>query len=142
MINIKLKREHKDAVVPKLATEGSAGFDLVLVEDEMVLVGHTTRCKTGISIELPKGYEGQVRSRSGLAADGIVVANSPGTIDWDYRGELIVLIHNQGQFDKVLRKGDRIAQLVIQKIPEIFIEVVNNLTLTQRGEQGFGSTGV
>ena len=140
-ITVKLRRLSDDAVVPTKATKGSSGYDLYITEDEMVLQGHTQLCKTGIAIELPMGYEGQVRSRSGLAKHGIVVANSPGTIDSDYRGEVGVLLYNQGDYDRIMYKGERIAQLVIQKIPNVTIEEVDNFSDTDRGSGGFGSSG-
>lgn len=138
---INFRKVISNAMVPTKATEGSAGFDLYLGEHEMVEQGHTQLCKTGIQLELPPGYEGQIRSRSGLAKDGLVVANSPGTIDSDYRGEVKVLIHNQGENDRILKPGERIAQLVIQKVPEVTFKEVFTFSETDRGSGGFGSTG-
>ena len=122
MIEVKVRRLTDEAMVPTRATEEAAGFDLYLSEAVMVHKGSTVLCKTGIAIELPPGYEGQVRSRSGLSENGFVVANSPGTLDSDYRGEVGVLIHNQGKFGRIFRVGDRIAQLVIKEVPKVDME--------------------
>lgn len=129
----------------KPATEGSAGIDLfACIEEQICLnrMGEREVIPTGIHIELPLYWEGQVRPRSGLAAkSGITVTNSPGTIDSDYRGEIKVILHNTSSRKFWVRPGDRIAQLVIKPVWLPVIEYVDDLSDTDRGEGGFGSTG-
>lgn len=130
--------------LPKYQTELSSGMDLYanLDEEHLIHGGMTTVIPTGIHIQVPKGYEGQVRTRSGMAAKKLlVVANSPGTIDADYTGEIKVILHNNSEFTKVIKDGDRIAQLVICPIKQIILEEVEEFDETERGERGFGSTG-
>ena len=142
LVTVKVKKLREDAVIPTKGSEGAAGYDLYLPYGEMFCKKKTKLVKTGIAIELPEGYEAQVRSRSGLTLKkGLVVANSPGTIDCDYRGEIGVIMYNQGEFDRILEAGDRIAQLVIQKVPEVKLDIVEDLVDTERGGGGFGSTG-
>lgn len=128
--------------VPNYETLQSAGMDLradlkwVLGPRESILI------PTGISIELPEGYEAQIRPRSGLAYKyGITVLNSPGTIDADFRGGIGVILMNHGNSDFVINVGDRIAQMVISKFERVEWKIVNQLESTERGEGGFGSTG-
>ncbi|SBO30401.1 Deoxyuridine 5'-triphosphate nucleotidohydrolase [Anaplasma phagocytophilum] len=131
--------------LPSYATPQSAGLDLYAALSEEVVIRSGERCliRTGVAIELPDGYEAQVRSRSGLAAKaGVIVLNSPGTIDADYRGEIAVILANFGASDYVVKHGDRIAQLVIAPVMRISWEESSNITETQRGAGGFGSTGV
>lgn len=131
--------------LPTYATEFSSGMDLRadLKEDLTLLPGERKLIPTGLFIELPKGFEAQVRSRSGLALkQGITCLNSPGTIDADYRGEIGVLLINLSGENQVIQPGDRIAQLVIQPVVQCTWESVNGLTETERGEGGFGHTGV
>lgn len=128
------------AIMPKRATKHSAGFDLCCDEGFTLYKWQHKLITTGIAIAIPVGLEGQIRARSGLAAQRILIPNSPGTIDADYRGEIKVLLLNVGA-DKFFIAGDRIAQLVITRVPEVsFVEgVVKNDT--ERGSGGFGSTG-
>lgn len=129
------------ARVPLRATSGSAGFDLFANEDITLHVGEIFKVSTGVSLEIPEGFEGQVRSRSGLASKGVIVVNSPGTIDSDYRGEIKVLLMSFRHAHEI-KKGDRIAQLVFAPVVHVdCIRVVDNLDETERGEGGFGSTG-
>jgi dUTP pyrophosphatase len=131
--------------LPKYETSGSAGMDLVAaIENDIILKTHEVKLiKTGIAIALEKGYEAQIRPRSGLALkNGITVLNSPGTIDSDYRGEICVILINHAQNDFVISRGMRIAQMVIAKYEQAKIEIVENLDETSRGQGGFGSTGV
>lgn len=138
---VKLVKMHEAAVLPQKATEGSAGFDLVSIEDGTIIGGSRAVFRTGIGMELPPGYEAQVRPRSGLALKhGLTVLNSPGTIDSDYRGEVKVIIANHGPTYAV-KAGDKIAQVVVQRVPSIDFEVVDALSETDRGAGGFGSTG-
>jgi dUTP pyrophosphatase len=130
-------------VLPKYATRGDAGADLVSAEDVRISAHQRVLVKTGIKIAIPEGYVGLVHPRSGLALKhGITVLNAPGTIDAGYRGEVGVILLNTGSLDFEVKAGDRIAQLVIQKVEYAEFEVVDSLTETDRGEGGFGSTGV
>ena len=133
-----------DLPLPARATAGAAGIDLrACVDGEIaVLPGARTLVPTGIAIALPQGYEGQVRPRSGLALDhGLTLLNSPGTVDADYRGEIAVLLVNLGQRPARIRRGDRIAQLVVQRVPETAWVEVDELPATERGSGGFGHSG-
>jgi dUTP pyrophosphatase len=113
-----------------------AGADVVLAPGERALI------PTGLAMELPSGYEGQIRSRSGLAiTDGIAVLNSPGTVDADYRGEIGVILVNFSQVPFHVRRGARIAQLVISRVERVAVVVSERLTTSVRGQDGFGSTG-
>lgn len=130
--------------LPKYETKGSAGMDIraSLHADFNLVAGDRALIPTGIHVELPEGYEIQVRPRSGLALKhGITVLNSPGTIDADYRGEIGVILFNTSKEDFLIKDGERIAQLVVNKIPQIEWEEVLFVTETVRGNGGFGSTG-
>lgn len=131
--------------LPHYETEASAGMDLKAHLEDKIILGPLERIivKTGLFIELPVGYEAQVRPRSGLAAKkGITVLNAPGTIDADYRGEIGVILVNLSKEAFVINDGERIAQLVIAKHERANWENVEILGETDRGEGGFGSTGV
>ena len=133
-----------DLALPRYETEFSAGLDLRAALEEELPVGPGERVviPTGLKIEIPAGYEGQVRPRSGLAMKyGLTVLNAPGTIDADYRGEVKVLLVNLGQNAHVLERGERVAQLVIAPVTRVVLEEVAELSETERGEGGFGSTG-
>ena len=132
--------------LPAYATEASAGMDLraAVPEDEPVVLhpGDRHAVPTGLSMAIPVGYEGQVRPRSGLAfRHGVTCLNSPGTIDADYRGEVKVILINHGQEPFVIKRGERIAQMVIAPVTRGVLKVVSSLDETQRGAGGFGSTG-
>jgi len=129
---------------PAYQSEHASGMDLVaaLERDTEIAPGQVLAVPTGIRLEIPPGYEGQVRARSGLAArHAIGVPNAPGTIDADYRGEVQVLLVNFGTSPYVVRRGDRIAQLVFAPVARATIETSPALTETSRGEGGFGHTG-
>ncbi len=131
--------------VPEFKTEGSAGCDVraYIKEDVVIPVGKRTIVPTGLFVELPNGYEMQVRPRSGLAAkNGITVLNAPGTIDADYRGEIGVILINLGEEDFTVHNGDRIAQLVVAPVTQFTWNKVEELSDTARGEKGFGSTNI
>lgn len=131
--------------LPKYQTELSAGMDLYANIDEPITLKplERTLVKTGLFISLPKDYEAQIRPRSGLAfKNGITVLNTPGTIDADYRGEIGVILVNLSSQDFTINDGDRIAQMVIAKHETAIWEEVENLDETNRGEGGFGSSGV
>jgi dUTP pyrophosphatase len=143
-MNIKLinKSGHRD---PAYETERSAGMDLRAVTPEPIKLAPLQRAivKTGLFIELPAGYEAQVRPRSGLAAkNGITVLNAPGTIDADYRGEIGVILVNLSDTAFTVQHGDRIAQLVIAQHERAEWTFADELSQTERGSGGFGSTGV
>lgn len=130
--------------LPARATAGSAGLDLcAAVEGELWLApGARRRVPTGFKFALPVGFEGQVRPRSGLASrDGITVANAPGTLDGDYRGELQVILVNLSERPFLVRRGDRIAQLVVAPVAKVDLVEMDTLDVTPRGSGGFGSTG-
>ena len=130
---------------PRYQTIGSAGCDVTASEDVMIPGGAWALVPTGLSMEIPRGYECQVRSRSGLAAkEGVFVLNSPGTIDSDYRGEVKVILANMGKSEFYVKKGDRIAQLVFAPVVSVVFSKVRDVDLvpTKRSNGGFGSTGV
>lgn len=128
--------------LPHQCTPESAGFDIYAFEDVTLHVGEIFKVRTGFAIEFPPGYEGQIRSRSGLARQGVCVVNSPGTIDSDYRGEVCVLMRSERVTHQV-KAGDRIAQLIINELPKVTFEVAEQLEMdTVRGLGGFGSTGI
>ncbi|HEQ79272.1 MAG TPA: dUTP diphosphatase [Euryarchaeota archaeon] len=139
---IRLKKIHPNAELPKRATSGSSGFDLKSVEDADIPSGGWSVIRTGLVMEMRTGLEAQIRSRSGLAAKkGLFVLNSPGTIDSDYRGEICVILANISKETGHIKRGDRIAQMVISRVEQPVFELVSELEDTQRGEGGFGSTG-
>ena len=143
-VRIKITLEEHAVGAPVYQSEHAAGMDLVAaVEREIEIApGEVVAVPTGLKVEIPVGYEGQVRPRSGLAArHAIGVPNAPGTIDADYRGEVKVLLVNLGRNPYRVERGDRIAQLVIAPVVHAEIEVVATLTSTARGEGGFGHTG-
>lgn len=132
--------------LPDYASAGAAGLDLRAAtgEDEVILLKPLERraIGTGLAIALPAGFEAQVRPRSGLAVDhGITCLNSPGTIDSDYRGEIRVILINLGAMNFAVKRGDRIAQLVIAPVTQIRLIEVSELSQTTRGSRGFGSSG-
>jgi dUTP pyrophosphatase len=130
--------------LPAYATEGSSGMDVrAYIESDITLQPlQRNLISTGLYIELPQGYEAQVRPRSGLALkQGITCLNSPGTVDADYRGELKIILINLSNEPQVIHPGDRIAQMVIQKVEQVTLVQVNEISSTMRGEGGFGHTG-
>jgi len=134
--------EAKDLPLPARATVHSAGFDLRAREGRVIAPRERVLIPTGIAIALPDGYEAQVRPRSGLAwKTGVTLANAPGTVDADYRGEVSVLLVNLGDAPATVERGDRIAQLVVQRLPRVLLEEVDSLPATERGAGGFGHTG-
>lgn len=141
---LKVKLIHPEGEVPHYAHETDSGLDLVSLTDLLIKPGERKNVRTGIAIELPNGYEAQVRSRSGLALrQGIIVLNSPGTIDEGYHGEIFVLLANLGSEDFCVEKGMRIAQLVISPVvrPEI-IKFEGDFAISTRNDKGFGSSGL
>jgi dUTP pyrophosphatase len=146
VVDILRLAHNPDLPLPAYETAGAAGMDLraAVPEDEALVLrpGARTAVPTGLAFALPDGFEAQVRPRSGLALkSGVTVANAPGTIDADYRGELKVILINLGEEDFVIRRGDRIAQLVIAPVVQAAWREVGALDATDRGAGGFGSTG-
>ncbi len=144
MTKILIKRLFKNVQIPKYETEGSSGLDLAAKLDQDVNInpGEVEIIPTGLAVSIPKGFEIQIRPRSGLAAKNkISVLNTPGTIDSDYRGELKVILINLGQEKFKVENGLRIAQMVLCPIIHAKLEEVDELKDTERGEGGFGSTG-
>lgn len=141
---VKRKEGCEDIPLPKYMSEGASGMDLCAgVESDVVLLpGEVKLIPTGIFISVPAGYEAQVRPRSGLALrEGIGILNSPGTIDSDYRGEVGVIMINLGKKPFVVKRGMRIAQLVVMKVERAELRVVEELDQTERDAGGFGHTG-
>jgi len=169
-INVNIRKLHADAVIPRYATEGAAAFDLVSVADVIIAPGDTALVPIGLAFEIPIGYEMQIRPRSGITKNTkLRVGNAPATIDSDYRGEVSVIIDNIAQKEYeyargyftidgvftawdigtsypigtyLIRKGDRIAQALIQRIPHVEFTQVDALSETERGDGGFGHSGV
>lgn len=140
-LKIKIKRLVKHAEIPEYKTAGAVACDLVAVDYNYNNDTKFHEYGTGLALELPEGYEAQIRPRSSISKTSLVLINSPGTIDTDYRGELIVRFKNIDDRDIIYDIGDRIAQLVIQAVPKVVFEEVENLSETDRGNGGFGSTG-
>lgn len=143
-MNIKIKRLTSTAIIPEKGSRYSAGFDLSadIADKVLILPGKTVKIPTGLSIELPEGYFGAIYARSGLAAkQGLRPANGVGVVDSDYRGEYIVALHNDSEEARTIEPRQRIAQLVIQKHLDCDFVEVDELTNTERGQGGFGSTG-
>lgn len=131
-----------DGVIPVRAHEGDAGLDIHSAVDMVLGLGECKTVRCGFKMALEPGFEAQIRSRSGMAAKNqVIVLNSPGTIDSGYRGEVIVILANLGPMEYHIKKGDRIAQMIIAKYETPDIKTVDNLDATARGEGGIGSTG-
>ncbi len=143
MVEISLRRLHPDAVVPSYAHPGDAGADLCTTVDVRLAPGERALLPTGLAMALPEGFVALVHPRSGLAARcGLSIVNTPGTVDAGYRGEVKVLLINLDPREEVaLSKGDRIAQLVIQRVEQAVFVEVDDLPGSSRGEGGYGSTG-
>lgn len=142
-MEVKIKKVRPHADIPQYATDGAAGFDLVAAEDVVISPDETKIVPTGIAVELPPGYEMQIRPRSGVSLKTkLRVANAPGTVDSDYRGEIGIIVDNTSDSEtKVVKRGTRIAQGVIQRVERAEFVVCDELTETARGDGGFGSTG-
>jgi dUTP pyrophosphatase len=141
-VKVRVKRLSPEAKIPKAAKKGDAAFDLFSTIDYELRPGERFAVPTGIALEIPLGYEGEVRPRSGLALkEGVTVLNTPGTIDSGYRGEVkTIMINHSGESFKIT-KGMRISQLAIRPVPEVEFIEVDEISDTERGEGGFGSTG-
>jgi len=146
-LNIKIKKlnDNSGLSLPSYATSDSAGMDLTadISENVVLAPGERKLVKTGLAIELPQGYEAQIRPRSGLAIkNGVTLVNAPGTIDADYRGEIGVILINHSADEFTITPGMRVAQMVIAKYERVSWNIVEELGESERGEGGFGSTGV
>ena len=161
MLKLRIKKLHPDAIIPTRSNPTDSGLDLYSIEDAQIHQGQYKMISTGIAIQLPKPletnvfptelgtdfrqtiiWEAQVRPRSGLAAKhGITIVNSPGTVDNDYRGEIKIILRNEGNEIFYIKKGDRIAQMVICPVITPTIIEVDELDNTDRGDKGFGSSG-
>ncbi|HUX59970.1 MAG TPA: dUTP diphosphatase [Ignavibacteriaceae bacterium] len=140
----KISKDFEDIELPTYATSGSSGMDIRAAIKEVIIIkkGEIALVPTNLSVEIPKGYEIQVRPRSGLAIKhGIGVLNSPGTIDADYRGEIKIILFNFSKEDFTISRGDRIAQIVLSKVYIAKLIKTNDLAESSRGEGGFGHTG-
>ncbi|MGE5437998.1 MAG: dUTP diphosphatase [Syntrophothermus sp.] len=146
-IPIKVKRlseDFKDIALPEYTTEGSAGMDIraAVSEDVVLRAGKIVLVPTNLSVEIPEGFEIQVRPRSGLAIKhGIGILNAPGTIDSDYRGEVKIILFNFSEEDFIIKRGDRIAQIIVSKVYRGELFETDDLEDSERGEGGFGHTG-
>ena len=144
MVKILVKKFDKNIKLPTYKTSGSSGMDLVAYIKNKITIdpGKTVMIPTGIAVAIPKNYEIQIRPRSGLAAKkGISVLNTPGTVDSDYRGEIIIILINLSKKSFVVKSGDRVAQMILCPVVKGKLQEVKNLPKTIRGKGGFGSTG-
>jgi dUTP pyrophosphatase len=142
IVPVKIEKAHKDAIIPTYAHSDDACCDLYTVENYIIPIGAKRLMRTGIAIEIPSGYEVQIRPRSGLAVkQGLSILNAPGTVDAQYRNEIMVLGINLGHKKIAINKGDRIAQMCIKPVYKMVFEEVNKLSDSDRGLGGWGSTG-
>lgn len=144
MYELKIKLLNSKAKMPEFANEGDAGMDVFSIENKIIKIGESDLIRTGIAMELPKNTEIQVRPKSGLALNhGITLLNSPGTIDEGYRGELKIILINHSKKDFCVEEGMKIAQIVLKPTYNVKLTQVDNINCeTQRGEGGFGSSGL
>lgn len=140
-MKVRIRKIHNDAKVPTYGTTGAACADLYVVEDYYLRPGDVRLLHTGFAMEIPEGYEALVRPRGSAIKNQILILNTPGTVDYDYRGEILVGVKNIGYKDFVIKKGERVAQMTVKKFERIEFEEVEELSDTERGSNGFGSTG-
>ena len=142
MVRVYVQKQ-KEAKTPDYAYKGDAGVDLYAAQDSLLKPMERALISTGVRIAIPEGYEAQIRPRSGLALNhGISMVNAPGTIDSAFRGELKVILINFGDKEFNVRRGDRIAQMILNKVERFDFEEVPKLDTTERNEKGYGSTGI
>jgi len=144
MVKIQIKKLSTSVSIPKYETSGSSGMDIAAQIEKNIIInpGEKAIVTTGFAVSIPRGYEVQIRPRSGLAAKkNITVLNTPGTIDADYRGEVKVILINLGKESFIIENGERIAQMVVCPVVQDDLEEVKELSSTERGLGGFGSTG-
>ena len=139
MVKVKFKKLNKEAIPFRYSREDDACMDIYANENVYVFAGKTVQVKTGIAVEVPEGYEGIIRGRSGLACDAIFAHT--GTIDEQYRGEVLVILTNHSPYLYEVKKGERIAQFTIKPVYKIELEEVEELSDSERGDKGFGSSG-
>lgn len=139
-LTINLALDHPD-LMPKQMTDGAAGWDLRSAYDHFIQPNEACMLSTGVKLAIPEGYVGLLHVRSSVAKNGIILLNGVGVIDSDYRGEIKGLLYNVGEIPLNVNKGDRILQLLISPVPKAILSVVNDLSPTNRGDKGFGSTG-
>lgn len=141
-MKVKFVKLSPDAKIPTKKTAGAAAYDLYATENVYIPRGETALVGTGLAMEIPQGWKGEIYARSGLSSQGIFVVNSPGKIDSDYRGEIKVILHNTRPEIVSFHRGDRIAQFEINPVHDIEFEESDELEQTDRGGRGLGSTGV
>ena len=142
-IKIGIKKLSINAKIPIYASDGAAGFDMYTTEDTVIKPHTTNLLSTGIAMEIPRGYEVQVRARSGIALKTpLRLANSVGTVDCDYKGEIKIIMENTSDKDFFVEGGTRIAQGVVNKLPEVELFEIEELSYSERGDGGFNSTGL
>jgi dUTP pyrophosphatase len=144
ILQVKRLSNNRDLPLPSYQSDGASGLDLRAAVDKSLTLkpGDIKLIPTGLSISLPEGYEAQIRPRSGLALKhGLAFVNAPGTVDADYRGEIGVIAINMGKNPMTIKRGERIAQMVIQKVSRAIVKEVEELDATERGEGGFGHSG-
>jgi dUTP pyrophosphatase len=142
MTKLGVKKLHSEAILPEYGTVESACFDLFSVKKVILDPGAIIAVETGLAFEIPKGYEIQIRSKSGLAVRGISVLNSPGTIDSDYKGEIKVILKNSSEETYIISQGKKIAQALLATVIPVELIEIHELSSSERGEGGFGSTGL
>jgi dUTP pyrophosphatase len=147
MVKLGIKKLREDAFIPEYKTDGSSGMDLTCPDEVMLARGNVTVINLGFALDIPEGYEVQIRPRSGFSVKYpyLRIANSPGTIDSDYTGEIGIIIHfdytEQHEMPVALERGDRIAQMVVCPVVKADIDIIDELKKTERGDGGYGSTG-
>lgn len=143
IVSVKVKKLDKRAELPVFGSENAAGADLRSIEPVEIASGETVMIHTGLALEIPAGYAGLIYARSGMAVKkGLAPANKVGVIDSDYRGEIMVALHNHSEMPAGIEAGERIAQIVITQLPSVVYEESEELDETERGSGGFGSTGM
>jgi len=143
MIPIKIKKLHPEAIMPHYTHDGDAGMDVYSTEDLILLPTQRKLIPTGLSFEIPKGFEIQIRPKSGLALKhGLTIINTPGTLDSGYRGELGIILLNTGEAPYEIKKSEKIAQIILARYEEAEIQEVKELGDSSRGAEGYGSTGL
>jgi dUTP pyrophosphatase len=141
-MNLNIKKLHPGAIVPTYASEGAACFDLYAIEDAFVGIGASAAVRTGLGVEVPAGWSLKIYSRSGHGfGRGVRLVNGVGVVDADYRGEMLVGLHNDGLTPFRVRAGDRIGQAMLERVERVLFTVVDEISETTRGASGFGSTG-
>jgi len=143
VIPIKIKKLHPNAIMPHYAHEGDAGMDVYSTKDVILLPSQRRLIPTGLSFQIPKGFEIQIRPKSGLALKhGLTIVNTPGTLDSGYRGELGIILLNTGEAPYEIKKAEKVAQIILARYEEAEIQEVHELGDSSRGISGYGSTGL